>query len=164
MNVHKIVLLLVIFSLVGCNCNTKKNIVINPQYNTVVEESRLLLQDDFNNKAGSNKVYFVFDSSTLSKDAKDTLRKQAKWLKDNPLVLTSIEGHCDEIGTKAYNLALGLKRASAVSNFLIAQGIDKTRLTVISYGKEKPEFLEHTKRAHQLNRRSVTIIVTSQAL
>jgi peptidoglycan-associated lipoprotein len=160
MNIQKIVLLLVVFSLVGCS--TKKYIK-SPRYEAATETHTISVQDDFKKKAG-DKVHFAFDRSALSKDAKNTLKKQAEWLQNNPSVQALIEGHCDEIGTKAYNLALGLRRASTVSNFLIAQGIDKTRLTVISYGKEKPEFLEHTKRAYQLNRRSVTIIVTNQAL
>lgn len=161
MNTQKIILSLVLFSLMGCNCSTKKNIIISPQYNTTIEESRVSLQDDFVKKAG-NKVYFSFDKATLSNEAKDTIKKQANWLKDNPLVSALIEGHCDEIGTKDYNLALGLRRAKSVNNFLIAQGIDKTRLNVISHGKERPEFLGHTKEANQLNRRSVTIIVNQQ--
>ncbi len=161
MSTKKIILSLALFSLMGCNCSTKKNIIISRQYNTIVEESRVSIQDDFITKAG-NKVYFGFDEATLSDETKDTIKRQANWLKDNPLVSALIEGHCDEIGTKDYNLALGLRRAKAVNNFLIAQGIDKTRLTVISYGKERPEFRGHTKDVHKLNRKSVTIIVNEQ--
>jgi len=156
MNIQKIVLLLVVFSLVGCSA--KKNIK-STGYQTAIETHTASIQDDFKKKAGDDKIYFAFDKADLSKDAKNTLTKQAEWLQNNLSVQVLIEGHCDEIGTKEYNLALGLRRVSAVSKFLLAQGIDKTRLTTISYGKEKPEFLEHTKKAHQLNRRSVTIIV-----
>lgn len=159
MNVQKVILLLVVFSLAGCS--TKKN--VSSEHKTTIETSEVSAQDDFKKKAG-DKVYFAFDKADLSKDAKNTLKKQAEWLQNNLSVQVLIEGHCDEIGTKVYNLALGLRRAGAVSNFLIAQGIDKSRLTIISYGKDKPEFLEHTKRAHQLNRRSITIIVTDQVL
>jgi peptidoglycan-associated lipoprotein len=163
MNVQKIVLLLMVFSLTGCNCGAKKSIP-SSRYEAAKETYIVSAQDDFKKKAGGDKVYFAFDKVALSKDAKNILKKQAKWLQNNSSVQASIEGHCDEIGTKSYNLALSLRRANAASNFLIAQGIEKNRVTVISYGKEKPEFLEHTKRAHQLNRRSVTTIVTGQAL
>ena len=80
----------------------------------------------------------------------------------HPLIFVTIEGHCDDIGTKEYNLALGLRRAKAVGKFLMEQGIDKTRLTMVSFGKERPEFLEHTKKARQLNRRSITIVAVNQ--
>jgi len=163
MKTKKIILSLALFSLMGCNCSTKKNIILIPQYTLPAEESMVSLQDDFIKKAG-NKVYFGFDEATLSNEAKDTIKKQAKWLKDNPLSSALIEGHCDEIGTKDYNRALGLRRAKAVNNSLIAQGIDKTRLNVISYGKERPEVPGHTKNAHKLNRRSVTIIVNEQGM
>ncbi len=162
MSTQKMILSLVLFSLMGCNYSSKKNIIIIPQYTMPIEESRALLQDDFVKKAVNNRVYFGFDKATLSNDAKDILKKQAKWLNDNPLVSALIEGHCDEIGTKEHNFALGLRRANAANKFLIAQGIDKTRLNVISHGKERPQFLEHNIESHKLNRRSVTIIVTSQ--
>ena len=162
MDIHKVVLLLVVFSLAGCS--TKKSIKnINSAYEATREINKISIQDDLKEKAG-DKVYFAFDKTDLSKDAKSILKEQAKWLQNNPSVQAWIEGHSDEIGKKEYNLALGLRRAIAVSKFLIAQGIEKNRLTAISYGKEKPEILKHTKRAHQLNRRSVTIIVTDQAI
>jgi len=74
-------------------------------------------------------------------------------------VIATIEGHCDERGSRNYNLALGLRRAGAVKQFLIAQGIDQRRLTVVTYGKDRPEVKGHNKNAWKLNHRVVTVII-----
>lgn len=152
-----VILLLVMFGLIGC-C-TKETIIIAPEYKIYSDENKKLLQEDFERKVGNKKVYFAFNKSNLSKNAKETLTRQAKWLQDNPTVLVIIEGHCDKRGTKEYNLALGLRRANSVKNFLITQGIKTERLNVISYGKKNPEFIEHNKKAYRLNRKTVTIII-----
>ena len=105
-----------------------------------------------------NKVYFVFDSSALSADAKSTLNAQAAFLRSNPSVRITVEGHADERGTREYNLALGDRRASAARDFLVAQGIDGARIKTISYGKERPEMVGSNDEAWAKNRRSVSII------
>jgi|TARA_E500000178_G_scaffold691_2_gene799 peptidoglycan-associated lipoprotein len=105
-----------------------------------------------------NKVYFDFDSSALSADAKSTLNAQAAFLRSNPSVRITVEGHADERGTREYNLALGDRRASAARDFLVAQGIDGARIKTISYGKERPEMVGSNDEAWAKNRRSVSII------
>ena len=105
-----------------------------------------------------NKVYFDFDSSALSADAKSTLNAQAAFLRSNPSVRITVEGHADERGTREYNLALGDRRASAARDFLVAQGIDGARIKTISYGKERPEMIGSNDEAWAKNRRSVSII------
>jgi peptidoglycan-associated lipoprotein len=155
-NTKNVALLLIMMSIVGCS--KKKVTINNTGYNITVEEQGFFLQEDFNNKAG-NKVYFTFDKSHISKEAKSILIKQAKWLKDNPATSVVIEGHSDEIGTSEYNIALSLKRAKAVKNFLVEKGINESRLNITSYGKSMLENLAHTKEANRLNRRAVTILV-----
>lgn len=91
-----------------------------------------------NDHAGSDRVFFAYDSSDLTDHARGVLGKQAQWLNHNTRVRVTIEGHCDERGTREYNLALGDRRATAVKNYLIALGVPASRLKTISYGKERP--------------------------
>ena len=85
-----------------------------------------------------DRVFFSYDSYSLTSAAQSTLSKQAKWLKANPSVTISVEGHADERGTREYNLALGDRRANAAKDYLMSQGISSNRVTTISYGKEGP--------------------------
>lgn len=105
-----------------------------------------------------DRVFFEYDSSELADTAQRTLQRQAEWLKMNPDVVATIEGHCDERGTREYNLALGERRASSVRNYLVSLGIDPNRLTVISYGKEYPEDPGENEIAWSKNRRAVTVV------
>lgn len=105
-----------------------------------------------------DKVYFAFDSSSLSHEAKETLDRQAEFLKSHPDLTIRVEGNCDERGTREYNMALGERRAFAAVNYLISKGINSDRITAISYGKERPAVLGHDEAAWSLNRRSVTVI------
>ena len=105
-----------------------------------------------------NTVYFAFDSSALDPRALQTLSRQAAFLKVNPSIRITIEGHCDERGTREYNLALGERRASASRDFLLAQGIDAARVRIVSYGKERPAVEGSNESAWAKNRRSATII------
>jgi len=105
-----------------------------------------------------DKVYFDYDSSALSDDGKATLAAQAAFLKANPSVRITVEGHCDERGTREYTLALGERRASAARDYLVAQGIDNARIKIISYGKERPAFIGSNPYAYSKNRRAVSII------
>ena len=104
-----------------------------------------------------DRVFFAYDSYSLTSDAQDSLAKQAKWLKANGSVTISIEGHADERGTREYNLALGDRRANAAKDFLMAQGISSSRITTISFGKERPVNAASNKKAWAQNRRSVTV-------
>ena len=112
---------------------------------------------DFEANVG-DRVFFGYDSSSLSSQAQSTLRAQAEWLQQYPYVNVVLEGHCDERGTREYNLALGERRANAARNFLISQGVSSGRITVVSYGKERPAALGSSESAWAQNRRAVTTI------
>ncbi len=105
-----------------------------------------------------DRVFFGFDRSDLSAEAQATLQKQAAWLKTYSSVAITVEGHCDERGTREYNLALGDRRATSVKNYLVALGIPGNRLTTISYGKERPAELGSNDAAWAKNRRGVTVV------
>ena len=106
-----------------------------------------------------DRVYFAYDSFELDEDAKELLQHQAAWLKQYNKTSIIIEGHCDERGTREYNLALGEKRANAVKDYLMTYGISGSRISVISYGKERPVNSGSTPLAWSQNRRSVTVKV-----
>ena len=105
-----------------------------------------------------NVVRFDYDSSTLSDAARAALNAQAAFLRSNPDLRITVEGHCDERGTREYNLALGERRASAARDYLVAQGIDGARIRTISYGKERPEVVGSNESAWSKNRRAVSVI------
>ena len=105
-----------------------------------------------------DRVFFGYDSSDLDSDALELLQDQVAWLKQHSDVSVTIEGHCDERGTREYNLALGEKRAQAVKNYLIGLGINPDRVSTISYGKERPAVVGSNDGAWSQNRRSVTIV------
>ena len=108
--------------------------------------------------AVGDRVLFDYDSSELSSEGKLTLDKQSRFLRVNPDLTFTIEGHCDERGTREYNLALGEKRATAVRDYLVIEGISPDRIRVISYGKEKPAVIGSNDMAWSKNRRAVTTI------
>ena len=108
-------------------------------------------------KIGSS-VYFDFDKSTLDPISQDILSNQAKFLKSYPSTKIIIEGHCDERGTREYNLALGDRRAVAVRDFLAASGINESRIKIISYGKEKPIVGGSNPTSWAINRRAVSVL------
>ena len=101
---------------------------------------------------------FDYDSAELSNDSKLILDKQSRFLRANTDLTFTIEGHCDERGTREYNLALGEQRATAVRDYLVIEGISPDRLRVISYGKEKPAVVGSNDMAFAKNRRAVTTI------
>lgn len=104
-------------------------------------------------------VYFDFDSAFLNPEAQSLLQAKAQWLQENPDVMAIIiEGHCDERGTDAYNMALGAKRAQAVQNYLTNLGVDISRLETQSYGEEKPAAIGHNEEAWSQNRRAGFVI------
>ncbi|WP_017669122.1 peptidoglycan-associated lipoprotein Pal [Sandarakinorhabdus sp. AAP62] len=117
-------------------------------------------QDDLRAQAGSDTVLFGYDSYELDGEARATLTKHAAWLRANPAVRVTLEGHCDERGTREYNLALGDRRANSAKNFLASQGIDVSRLSTISYGKERPAVEGSDEAAHAQNRRAVTMVMS----
>lgn len=114
-------------------------------------------QEDLAQNVG-DRVFFVTDRSDLTTEARGTLNRQSQWLKTYPQVTITIEGHADERGTREYNLALGERRANAVKNYLIAQGVQSARVKTISYGKERPAVLGSDDGAWAQNRRGVTMV------
>ena len=107
-----------------------------------------------------DKVLFAVDQSTLTPEARAVLTNQAVWLNQHPEYTAIIEGHADEQGTREYNLALGARRASAVQQFLISQGVVASRLRTVSYGKERPLQVCSDEACYAQNRRAVTVIST----
>ena len=105
-----------------------------------------------------DRVFFNYDSFELDSDAQELLQDQVAWLKQHSGVSVIIEGHCDERGTREYNLALGEKRAQSVKNYLIGLGIASDRVSTISYGKERPAVVGSNDGAWAQNRRSVTLV------
>ena len=108
--------------------------------------------------AVGDRVLFDYDSAKLDSSAKILLDGQSRFLRANTDLNFIVEGHCDERGTREYNLALGEQRATAVRDYLVIQGIDPDRIKVISYGKEKPAVVGSNSMAWSKNRRAVTII------
>ncbi|NKB56890.1 MAG: peptidoglycan-associated lipoprotein Pal [Alphaproteobacteria bacterium] len=105
-----------------------------------------------------DRVFFDFDKSEIAQKAAATLKKQAAWLQKYPNKTIVVEGHCDERGTREYNLALGERRANAVREYLISLGVSAARIETISYGKERPAVLGSNDSAWAQNRRGVTLV------
>jgi peptidoglycan-associated lipoprotein len=103
-------------------------------------------------------VHFEYDKSDLRDDDKTVLQHQAAWLAKYPAVRATVEGHCDERGTREFNLALGAKRANAVKEYLVSLGVSASRLDTISYGKEKPVCTDSNEACWSQNRRGVTTV------
>ena len=108
--------------------------------------------------AGLRDVFFNYDSWTISEDGRQALSRDADWIKTNLSTAIKVEGHCDERGTSAYNLVLGEKRAKAVRNYLVELGVSANRLSVVSYGKERPFCGEHAESCYQQNRRGHLVV------
>lgn len=109
---------------------------------------------------GLQPVYFDFDKSVIRNDARDALKANADWLKANPGVKVRIEGNCDERGTIEYNQALGQRRASVAGKYLKDMGVSGSRISLISYGAEKPLCAESTEECWQKNRKDDFIMVS----
>ena len=104
-----------------------------------------------------DRVFFATNESVLTTASRDTLRKQAAWLRKNPDINVVLEGHADERGTREYNLALGERRANSAKDYLMTYGISSDRISVLSYGKERPVDSGSNPLAWSKNRRSVTV-------
>lgn len=115
--------------------------------------------EDFLRYAGTDKVFFGYDSAELTTEGRATLARQAEWLLKYPKVTASLEGHADERGTREYNFALGERRSSAMKFFLMVRGISATRLITTSFGKERPLMAGSDDRAWAQNRRGETILI-----
>jgi peptidoglycan-associated lipoprotein len=114
-------------------------------------------QQDLAATAG-DRVFFAYDQSDISSEGQQILQRQSEWLKRYPQVSVTIEGHCDERGTREYNLALGERRATAVKNVLVALGIPSARVQTISYGKERPIVVGSDEAGYAQNRVGITTV------
>jgi peptidoglycan-associated lipoprotein len=105
-----------------------------------------------------DRVFYDFDKSDLKPEARRTIERWAAWMRQHPQVTITVEGHCDERGTREYNIGLGERRASAAKNYLVAQGIAANRVATISYGKERPAVVGSNEAAWSQNRRGVAMV------
>ena len=147
--------LVLLLSLVLSACATQKAVKIDSKIQGDVytgTDSVKYLADGV-----KDRVFFATNESVLTTASRDTLRKQAAWLRKNSEVTVVLEGHCDERGTREYNLALGERRANAAKDYLMTYGIASDRISVISYGKERPVDSGSNPLAWSKNRRSVTV-------
>jgi peptidoglycan-associated lipoprotein len=116
-------------------------------------------QEDFVASVTSDRVFFDTDRFDIDSQDAATLSSQAEWLKHYPIARVTIEGHCDERGTRDYNIALGERRANAAKNYLASLGIAPARISTISYGKERPDAMGSDEASWARNRRAVTVTV-----
>lgn len=105
-----------------------------------------------------DRVFYAFDKYTLTDEGKETLQQQAEWLKDNEGVAVLVAGNCDERGTREYNIGLGERRANSARDYLVAQGLNPNRITVTSYGKDRPTVAGSNEAAWAQNRNAITIL------
>lgn len=116
-------------------------------------------QEDFLASVSADRIFFDTDKSNVDSEDQEVLRSQAAWLIANPSARVRVEGHCDERGTREYNLALGERRANAAKNYLSTLGVELSRISVVSYGKERPDALASDEQAWGKNRRAVTVTI-----
>ncbi len=126
-----------------------------PTSGAVVPGSR----EDFVASVAADRIFFALDESAVDEADRATLQSQATWLSRYATKRVTIEGHCDERGTREYNLALGERRANATKNALVALGVSADRITTISYGKERPDATGSDEDAYARNRRAVTVTI-----
>ena len=153
--IYRNAILVLLMSLVLTACATKKTPTTGAQMQGDVytgTDTVKYLADGV-----PDRVFFATNESVLTTRSRETLRKQAGWLRQNPSINIVVEGHADERGTREYNLALGERRANAAKDYLMTYGISADRLSVISYGKERPVDSGSNPLAWSKNRRSVTV-------
>jgi peptidoglycan-associated lipoprotein len=144
-------------SLLLAACSTTKQEATAPVTTSQPSQIKPGSAEDFRVNVGDT-VLFDVDQHTIRADAQSVLQKQAAWLKQYPAVKLMVEGHCDERGTREYNLALGDRRAYAVREYLVSLGVDGARLQTKSYGKERPVCSESDDSCWQQNRRGYSVI------
>ncbi len=176
--IKKLLVLVAIISLNACHGkskikDSKTDIAPIDQVTTTTESDFQTIENqqqaDALNKAEQAKddeievqdrVFFDYDSSEISDDAKKILDTQALWLKSDPSIKITVEGHCDEKGTREYNIALGDRRASATKNYLVKTGgVNASRVKTVSYGKERLAYFGTDEATISKNRRAVTVVV-----
>ena len=146
--------LIVLATMLLSACATKKTSTIGQMQGDVYTGTETV---EYLATGVPDRVFFATNESVLTTASRDTLRKQAAWLRKNSGITVTIEGHADERGTREYNLALGERRANAAKDYLMTYGVSGNRLSVISYGKERPVNSGSNPLAWSQNRRSVTV-------
>lgn len=162
-NWKKLFGLLFLMTFLGLSsCASKKTTTTDEDVTTEGMDESMSLEvngdSDSNTAGGLRTVYFDFNSAALRNDTRETLDNNASFLSENENVIVQIEGHCDERGGVEYNLALGERRAKALLDYLVAIGIDGSRVAIISYGKEKPVAFGHNEDAWSQNRRGNFVV------
>ncbi|MDA9663684.1 peptidoglycan-associated lipoprotein Pal [Candidatus Pelagibacter sp.] len=157
MNLSKILkngFLILIASLVLSACATQKKVTTGQMQGDVYTGSDTI---EYLASGVPDRVFFATNETVLTTASRETLRKQAAWLRKNSDITIVLEGHADERGTREYNLALGERRANSAKDYLMTYGISSDRISVLSYGKEKPVDSGSNALAWSKNRRSVTV-------
>ena len=157
--IFKNTLLLLAACLVLSACATKKEVTTSTDIQGQMQSDVYTGTDTVEYLADGvpDRVFFATNESILTTASRETLRAQAAWLRKNPNINVVLEGHADERGTREYNLALGERRANAAKDYLMTYGISSDRITVLSYGKERPVDSGSNPLAWSKNRRSVTV-------
>ena len=157
-NILKNTILVVILSLVVSACASKKTTTTSAVDSQMQGDVYTGTDSvEYLAKGVPDRVFFATNESILTTKSRDTLRKQAAWLRENSNVNVVIEGHADERGTREYNLALGERRANSAKDYLMTYGVSADRISVISYGKERPVDSGSNPLSWSKNRRSVTV-------
>ena len=151
--------LVIVFGLVVTACATKKTATETKKLDAQIQGDVYVGTDTVGELAAGvpDRVFFATNESILTTKSRDTLRKQAAWLRENSNVNVVVEGHADERGTREYNLALGERRANAAKDYLMTYGVSSDRIQLISYGKERPVDSGSNPLSWSKNRRSVTV-------
>ena len=151
--------LIVLLGLVLTACATQKKVTTDAKIDGQIQGDVYTGTDGVQYLADGvpDRVFFATNESVLTTASRETLRKQAAWMRENADVTVVIEGHADERGTREYNLALGERRANAAKDYLMTYGISSNRMSVLSYGKERPVDSGSSPLAWSKNRRSVTV-------
>ncbi len=158
----KLLMLFFVLVLVSA-CASGSKTVVEEEYDVIETQEEADAMNSNTNKVVEeiqvpDRVYFALNKYNITNDSAEILKLQSEWLKADPSINIIVEGHCDERGTREYNLALGERRANAVKNFLVRQGVSASRIKTISYGKERPVVLGSGEAIWAKNRTSITVI------
>jgi peptidoglycan-associated lipoprotein len=157
--VKSIAVLSTVFLLSACDTNPNAGGAADGKGGVAGGQSTPGTQGDLEQNVG-DRVFFDYDSSQITDEAKHTLERQSTWMKQYPNINLSVEGHCDERGTREYNIALGERRAAATKKVLVSLGVAANRISTISYGKERPAVVGSDDSAWSQNRRAVSVAIS----
>ena len=155
----KILLIIFLSTIMLAGCTTKNNVgnidggEAGSNFGDISESSL-----EYFTESVGDTILFEVNQSSLRPETIEILQNQAAWLQKNSSIPITIEGHADEQGTREYNLALGARRATSVRNYLVSQGISEARLSIVTYGKERPVEICSMEKCWSKNRRSVTVV------